>query len=143
MKNRLVIGLVLLLLLAGCAGPAVNVESAWGRPSPSIAGAGAVYMVIKNPGSAPDKMVSASSGACGMTEIHETVKKADGTMGMNMISEPIVIPAGGQLELKSGSYHIMCMMKKDDLWKTGGKIDVSLVFDKAGTRQVSVDIRAE
>ena len=143
MRNQLFTGLVLSLLLvgflAGCAGPSLSVESAWGRPSPD--GTGVIYLVIKNTGSSPDGLVSASSPSCGMTMIHETVQKADGTMAMNMITEPVVIPAGGQLEFKTGSYHIMCSMKKDDQWKTGSKIDLTLVFEKAGAKNVSVDIR--
>ncbi len=142
-----VLGLAVLLaaLLVACAAPAaaVTVEGAWGKISPSIPGAGGVYMLIKNSGGAPDRLMSAKSPACGMVEVHEMVKKADGTMGMNLIENPLVIPAGGQVELKVGSFHIMCMMMKGDQFKPGNKIDVTLMFEKSGEKTVSAEIRAE
>jgi len=150
MKIRLLPGLVLSMLLfsllVGCApaaAPSLAIETAWGMPSTTMPTAGALFMVIKNTGTAPDKLLSGKSPACGSIEIHEVVKKADGTMGMNLLDKPLEIPAGGQVELKSGSFHIMCIMKKDDQFKTGAKIDLTLVFEKSGEKTVSADIRAQ
>jgi copper(I)-binding protein len=150
MKIRFLCGLVfvclLLSILVGCApaaAPSLTIETAWGMPSMTMPTAGALFMVIKNTGTAPDKLLSGKSSACGSIEIHEVVKKADGTMGMNLLDKPLEIPAGGQVELKSGSYHIMCIMKKDDLFKTGAKIDLTLVFEKSGEKTVSAEIRGE
>ena len=144
MVKGLVCSVLLALLLASCAAPAaVSVESAWGKLSPTIPGAGGMYMLIKNSGGTPDRLMSAKSPACGMAEVHEMVKKADGTMGMNLIEKPLEIPAGGQVELKVGSFHIMCMMMKGDLFKPGNKIDLTLTFEKSGEKTVSAEIRAE
>ena len=149
MKKQWLWVLVLVLLvalLAGCTPPAasvITVENAWGMPSASMPTAGGMFMLIKNSGAAPDKLLSGKSPACGSIEVHEVVKKADGTMGMNLLDKPLDIPAGGQVELKSGSYHIMCIMKKDDLFKTGAKVDLTLVFEKAGEKTVSAEIRAQ
>jgi copper(I)-binding protein len=140
----IVSGIFLLSTLAGCtpaAAPSINIESAWGRPSPSIAGSGAIYMVIKNTGSQPDKLLAAKTSACGMAEIHETVKNADGTMSMNLLTDPVDLPAGSQVEFKSGSFHIMCMMMKTDQFKTGAKIELTLTFEKSGEKKVGVEIR--
>ncbi len=98
-------------------------------------------MLIKNAGSAPDKLISGSSPACGSIEVHEMVMKSDGTMGMNLLDKPVEIPVGGQLELKSGGIHIMCIMKKDDQFKDGAKIDLTLKFEKSGEKKVTADIR--
>ena len=144
MVKGFVCSVLLAVLLASCAAPAaVSVESAWGRLSPAIPGAGGMYMVIKNSGGTPDRLMSAKSPACGKAEVHEMVKKADGTMGMNLIEKPLEIPAGGQVELKVGSYHVMCMMMKGDLFKPGNKIDLTLVFEKSGEKTISTEIRAE
>ena len=149
MKLRLVQGLILCLLfvsvVTGCAPaatPTISIENGWGRPSPSMPTAGGIFMVIKNNGEAPDSLISGSSPACGSIELHETVMKSDGTMGMNLLDKPIEIPAGGQVELKSGDLHIMCIMKKDDVFKSGTKIDVTLVFEKSGEITVPVEVRA-
>ena len=88
--------------------------------------AGAFYMLIKNSGNAPDTLLSGSSPACGSIEMHEMVKKADGTMGMNLVDKPIVIPAGGQVELKVGDLHAMCIMKMDDKFFVGANVDVTV-----------------
>jgi periplasmic copper chaperone A len=150
MKNQLlgglVLGLLLLSMLAGCApaaAPSISIENVWGKSSMAMPTAGALYMVIKNSGTAPDKLLSGKSPACGSIEVHEMVKKSDGTMGMNLIENPLEIPAGGQVELKSGSYHIMCIMKKDDQFKEGAKIDLTLAFEKSGEKKLSAEIRAQ
>jgi copper(I)-binding protein len=67
----------------------------------------------------------------------------NGTMGMNLVDKPVEIPAGGEVELKSGGLHIMCIMKKDDLFKDGAKIDLTLIFEKAGDKKVTADIRMQ
>jgi periplasmic copper chaperone A len=132
------------LVLGGCgpsATPTLSIEGAWGRPSPTMAGAGGIYMLIKNTGGAADKLVSGKSDACGMVEVHQTVTKADGTMGMNLVAEPVEIPAGGQLELKAGGMHVMCMMAKADQFQPGGHISLTLVFEKSGAKTVTAEIR--
>ena len=142
----LVLSLLFVLLLAGCApasAPSLSIEGAWGRTSPTMPTAGGVYMLIKNTGTAPDTLLSGISPACGSIEVHEMVKKSDGTMGMNLIEKPLVIPAGGEVELKVGGLHIMCIMKKDDQFKTGSMINLTLVFEKSGEKVVSVEIRSE
>ncbi len=144
--KRIALGLMLISVLIGCApaaAPALTIENAWGRPSATMPTAGGMYMVIKNTGNAPDKLLSGKSSACGAIEIHEMVKKSDGTMGMNLVEKPLEIPAGGQVELKVGGLHVMCIMKKDDLFKPGATIDLTLVFEKSGEKTVSAEIRSE
>ena len=138
-----IICVLLSAILAACAPAAkasINVENAYGHPSAKVPGAGGLFMLIKNSGTAPDKLVSGKSDACGMVEIHEMVQKSDGTMGMNLVPDPVEIPAGGQLELKDGGMHIMCMMAKDQ-FKAGNQIILTLVFEKSGEKTVSVDIQ--
>ena len=148
MKNRLfyvlLTGLLLAAVLAGCgpqAAPAISIETPWGRPSMTMPTAGGMYMLIKNTGDAPDTLLSGSSPACGSIEVHEMVMKADGTMGMNLVEKPLEIPAGGQVELKVGGLHVMCIMKKDDVFKPGAMIDLTLKFEKSGEKTVSVEVR--
>ncbi len=134
----------LLVVLAGCAAPAapaLAIDGAWGRLSPTMPGAGGIFMLIKNTGSAADKLVSGKSDACGMVEVHEMVKNTDGTMVMNLVPNPVEIAAGGQLELKSGGMHIMCMKMKADQFKPGNTINLTLKFEKSGEKAVSVEIR--
>jgi copper(I)-binding protein len=103
--------------------------------------ASGIFMMIQNTDSADDQLVSGKSDACGSIEFHEMVTKTDGTMGMNVITDPIVIPAGGQLELKDGGKHIMCIQMKPDMFKVGSQINLTLTFAKAGDQMVRVDVR--
>ncbi|MDP1817990.1 MAG: copper chaperone PCu(A)C [Leadbetterella sp.] len=142
----LVISLLLVTMIAGCApapAPSLTIENGWGRPSPTMPTTGGIYMVIKNTGDAPDNLLSGSSPACGSIELHEMVKKSDGTMGMNLMDKPIEVPAGGQVELKVGGLHVMCIMKVDDQFKPGAMVDLTLVFEKSGEIKIPVEVREE
>lgn len=135
------------LLLTACQGPAAGgktivVEGAWGRPSPKVAEAGAFYMVIRNTGKQADRLVSAESPACGMTELHESVMNAQGVMEMRPVAGGIEVPAGGQAELKVGGLHVMCMQKKAE-FQPGARIPLTLHFEKAGDVALEVEIRQQ
>jgi len=135
--------LLLAVSLAACV-PAsaaqLSVEGAWGRPSAAMPMTGTMFMVIKNEGQTADKLLSASSPACGSTEFHQMVMKADGSMGMNLVDKPLEIPAGGFLNLEPGGYHLMCI-DKTDKFMPGTSIDLTLVFDKSGEKTIQVELR--
>jgi copper(I)-binding protein len=144
MKIKTVLAvLCLLFVLLGCAAsaPIVSIEGAWGRLSPTVAGSGAFYMLIKNGGGSPDRLLSASSSICGMAEIHETIKGDNDVMMMRKVAQPIVVPANGQVELKVGGMHVMCMNLKSDPFKPGSTVELTLVFEKAGEKKVVAEIR--
>jgi copper(I)-binding protein len=150
MKIRLFVTLIssvlLVSMLAGCgpkAEPSISIEGAWGHPSPTIADAGVIFMLIKNSGNAPDKLLSGKSDACGFVELHEIVKKDNGTLAMNLVTDPVTIPTGGLVELKSDSLHVMCLLMKEDQFKIGSKINLTLVFEKSGEKTFSVEIREQ
>ena len=147
MKASFIRGILLSVMIAGlvtgCAPAAtaeITLDAAWGRPSLDMPTAGGMYLMINNKGTAADKLLSGSSPACGSIEVHEMVMKSDGTMGMNLVEKPLEIAAGGQIELKPGGLHIMCIMKNDK-FAPGNKIDMTLKFEKAGEKTVSVEIR--
>ena len=135
--------LLLFLVLAGCAakpaasaGP-IQIFEPWLRVAKSGDSSGA-FMLIKNTGSQPDQLLKAECMASMMTSIHET--KMEGDM-MTMSEIPgLAIPANGQVELKSGSYHIMMMNVNTDLVE-GQKMKVSLTFEKAGVVEVEAVIK--
>lgn len=143
----LMLAAVLIGVLAGCAapptasGPQIQVEGAWGRPSPMMTNAGAFYMLIKNSGTDADKLVGGQSNSCGTVELHESYKTDDGMMGMRPVTGGFIeVPAGGQAELKVGGLHVMCIDKQDD-FQVGAKIPVTLNFEKSGAKTIDVEIR--
>ena len=156
----LVAALVVASVAAGCSGGggSIKVTEPWARTSPMMASAGAAYMVIENSGSAADALVGAASPAAKTVEVHETYEvgmespaPSDGTgmespmpsdggmMGMRPIAR-LEIPAGGSVELKPGSYHIMLIGLNQEL-KVGDKIEVTLEFEKAGEIKVTAEVR--
>ena len=146
LKLGFLIGILMLLglILAGCSsatGPEINIEGAWGRPSPKVATAGAFYMLIKNNGSEADNLVAGDSPACGVIELHESYKTEEGAMGMRPVEGgAIEVPAGGQAELKIGGLHIMCINKLED-FEVGAVLPLTLEFEKSGEMTIEVEIR--
>ncbi len=148
MKKILFLFIFVAFVLGACSspaasGPQITVEGVWGRNSPKIATAGAFYMIIKNSGSEADKLISASSEACGTVELHESYMLEDGAMGMRPVTGgSIEIPAGGMVELKVGGLHVMCLDKTTE-FALGDTYPLQLVFEKSGEMAVDVKIQEE
>jgi copper(I)-binding protein len=152
-------------VLVGCGSGSASiiVSDPWARASSAMASAGAAYMKIENTGSAADALIGASSPAATTVEVHETVAMGSpvpsasdgmgmgspmpsasgmgdgGMMGMQPIAR-LDIPAGGSVELKPGSYHIMLIGLKQDL-KVGDSIEITLKFEKVGEIKVTATVR--
>ena len=114
------------------------VSKAWSRATPGGAKVAAGFLTIENKGSAPDKLVSASTPLADHAEIHE-MKMANGVMSMREISGGLTIPAGQSVTLAPGGYHLMLMGPKQP-FKQGEKVPLTLTFEKAGKVTVSLDV---
>ena len=104
-------------------------------PNAPVAGG---YLTISNTGTTDDRLVSASTPAAGMSQIHEMKMEGD-VMKMNELPEGLVLPAGGSVSLAPGGYHLMFMDLTGPLVE-GGSITVTLTFEKAGTVDVEIPI---
>jgi copper(I)-binding protein len=107
----------------------ISVEKPWARataPGAKVAGG---YMVIRNQGAAPDRLVSASSPAAARVETHVHINEG-GVMKMREVPG-YEVPAKGSLELKPGGAHLMFIEIKRP-FKEGEKVPVKLKFEKAG-----------
>ena len=120
------------------SGPAAI--GAWARMSPMTGGAGAVYMVLANDSDVADRLLSASSPAAGATEIHET-RIAHGMMSMSPIAG-LDLPPRSRVELAPGGLHLMLLDLARPL-RPGDRIELTLVFEKTGTRTVSAEVRQQ
>lgn len=155
-KTRL--GLTILLLtaaLVACgapSGPSIQAEEVWARPAMAVAegggmsgegmgmaGTGGVFMLLKNEGKEADRLVGGETGVAKVVEIHETVMDGD-VMKMQMLPNGLEIPAGGEVLLKPGSYHVMLIGLEHDL-KVGDTFALELQFEKSGTMPVKVTVR--
>lgn len=112
----------------------------WSRETPHGAKVAAGYVKIVNHGSEADRLVSATGEIAGRTEIHEMAVDDKGVMTMRPI-EGLEVPAGGEVELKPGGFHIMFLDLKDAR-KKGETFAGSLTFEKAGTVDVEFAVDA-
>jgi copper(I)-binding protein len=120
---------------------AIEIENAWGRPSPQVATAGAFFMTITNNEGQEDALVSGSSPACGTVELHESYMNDEGAMAMRLVEGgKITIPADGSTELKQGGLHVMCIDKLEDFTE-GAELELTLEFENAGEMTLDVEIR--
>jgi len=132
-------------MLSACqqaSGPKIVTSGAWGRPSPKMAAAGAIYVLIENQGNEADRLIGASSAAAKTVEIHESYMDDNGVMGMRPLEGGLEIPAGNKAELKPGGYHIMLIDLVQPL-EVGSKITVTLQFEKSDDIVLEAEIREQ
>lgn len=132
--------ITLAIVIAACSlGDGIEVEDAYGRPSPTVAAAGAFFMTIANTGTVDDRLLGGSSPACGTVELHESAMTDAGAMEMHPVGV-IEIPAGGEAVLEPGGLHVMCIDKLVD-FAAGAQLELTLEFEQAGEVPVEVEIR--
>ncbi|WP_237155037.1 copper chaperone PCu(A)C [Oryzibacter oryziterrae] len=111
----------------------------WTRATPDGAKAAGGFLVIKNTGSEPDKLIGGTAEFAGVVQVHEMKMEGD-VMKMQELKDGLEIPAGGEVALKPGSFHIMFMQLKTPL-KKGDEVKGTLKFEKAG--EVAVEWAVE
>lgn len=85
------------------------------------------------------RLLSASSPAAGVVEIHEM--KMDGSvMRMRAVTE-LALPVGQAVALKPGGYHLMLMDLKQQL-KAGDTVPVTLVVEGADQKRETIEVKA-
>jgi len=102
---------------------AFSVEGAWVREAPPNASAMAGYVTITNNTDHERLLVFAKSKQFNVVEIHRTIVE-NGVAKMRR-QEDLPIPAGGSLELKPGSYHLMLMTPKT-VFKANDEVTVTV-----------------
>lgn len=145
---------------------AIEVTEVWARSSPSMASAGAAYLVIGNHGDTDDALVGArvDPAVAGKAEIHEmapasevdaddamhgapetpsTSQPMGGTGSEMMVMrqiERLDVPAGSTVVLEPGGYHVMLLDLVEPL-VVGDSFELTLVFEGAGELTVTADVR--
>ncbi|MGO1080297.1 copper chaperone PCu(A)C [Inquilinus sp. CA228] len=120
------------------SGP-IEVIHPWVRATPPAAKVGGGYAEIRNDGSEPDRLVSATAEVAGRVEIHQMGLK-DGIMTMRPVEGGVPVPADGTAALAPGGYHLMLMELKRPL-KAGESFAGTMTFEKAGTVPVTFDVQ--
>lgn len=139
--TSITIALALGTLITGqahAAGP-IGIENARTRATAAAQTVGGGFMTIVNAGKVDDRLVSASSPAAAEVQIHD-MKMDEGVMRMRQLTGGLTVPAGGRVELKPRSLHLMFMQLKAPL-VAGQTVPVTLQFEKAGS--VAVQFRVD
>ena len=129
--------LLLLALIALPAGAQTTVTAPWVRGTVAAQKATGAFMQIQS--KRGGKLVSVSSPAAGVVQIHEM--KMDGnTMQMRAITA-LDLPAGQPVDLKPGGYHVMLLDLKAPL-KAGDTVALTLVVEAPGGKAETITIKA-
>jgi periplasmic copper chaperone A len=112
----------------------------WSRQPLPSADVAAGFMEITNNGKEDDRFVKATATISGNVQIHEMTMD-NGVMKMKELKDGLVIPAGGTVTLKPGSFHLMFMDLKEKPVE-GTAFEGTLTFEKAGTVDVDYDVEA-
>lgn len=103
----------------------LTVSNCWIRslpgPTPS-----AGYFLIKNTGTNGEKLTNLTISEFDQVSLHQTTNEG-GKSKMSMAHE-ILIPAGGELKFKPGSYHAM-LEKPNQALTVGTQVDAEFTFE--------------
>lgn len=130
-------GAMALAVMAAGAPPGVAVHGAWMRsiiPSRPAAG----YFTLINDGAAAQSLVGASSPACGMLMLHQSMNM--GGQDMMVMVKSITLPAHGKVVFAPGGYHLMCMQPTAAV-KPGAAVRVTLRFGNGERLTTSFPVR--
>ena len=139
--HRLALPTLLIALTTALSLPAqaqTSVKDAWVRGTVAQQKATGAFMQITS--ASGGKLVSVSSPAAGVVEIHEM--KMDGsTMQMRALPNGLDLPAGNAVDLKPGGYHVMLLDLKAPL-KAGDTVDLQLVVQGKDGKQETLRVKA-
>ncbi|WP_417412205.1 copper chaperone PCu(A)C [Hoeflea sp.] len=117
----------------------LEIEHPFARATPPNAPVSGGYITIRNTGEEADRLISGEADFADRVEIHEM--KMDGeVMKMRQLTDGLEIPAGGEVVLKPGGYHIM-FIGIDSQFKDGENRNVKLTFEKAGSIEVDFTVQ--
>jgi periplasmic copper chaperone A len=118
----------------------ILIQNLWTRATPNGAKVAGGFITITNKGTTPDRLIGGSAKVAGHVEIHEMTMD-NGVMKMHELPAGLEIKPGETVELKPGGYHLMLMGLKEPT-EDGGKVEGTLVFEKAGTIDIFYHVRA-
>jgi hypothetical protein len=133
------IALILTLLASPLYAGDIMVKDAFARVAKPNAPAGAAFMMIHNMGDEDDRLISASSPAAQMVQLHTHKETDDGIMKMMHVEEGFEIKAGETHALARGGDHVMMMGLTGPI-NEGEDIPVTLVFERAGEIELMITV---
>jgi len=117
----------------------IEIGHVWTRATAAGMTTAAIYFPLLNTGSAPDKLIGATSDLAGKIEIHQDLNEN----GISKMRKLDMLPLDPNIPvaLSPGGTHLMAFGVKQQL-KQGEKFPLTLQFEKAGTIKVDAVIEA-
>jgi hypothetical protein len=115
----------------------LTVTEPWVRATVPQQKATGAFMHLRS--DADVRLVAAESPVAGVVEIHEMSMQSD-VMKMSPISG-LDLPAGQDVELKPGGYHVMLMDLRQQV-KVGDEVPLRLVIERRDGSRASMDVVA-
>lgn len=117
---------------------ALVIDHPYATPTPGGVTQGALYFrTLKNTGREADRLTGARTPIAASVEIHSSTMDGD-VMRMRQV-DALELPAGSEMKLRhnGGTHHLMLVGLKQPL-KEGDRFPVTLRFERAGEREVTV-----
>lgn len=117
---------------------ALLIEHPWARATTAAQKNGAAYMIIRNSGAEPERLLGARSDEAASASLHGTTVTEEGVARMRS-ADAVEIPPGGEVRLAPGGVHVMLAGLKGRLFE-GISFPVTLVFESAGEIAIEVEV---
>lgn len=118
----------------------IQIDHPWARVTAAGQSAGGGFMTLTNRGRRADVLIGGSTPVAREVQVHE-MAVTDGVMRMRQLTGGLTIPAGGSVQLRPGSYHVMFMGLNRAL-VAGERVPVTLRFQRAGSVRVEFAVEA-
>lgn len=114
----------------------LRIDHPYARPTIANLRTSTAYLTLENKGKSADKLISLSSPVAQSVEMH-TMSMENGVMKMREVPS-IELKPGEKVTMRPGDgYHLMLMGLTQPL-KAGNKFPMTLSFEKAGKKEISV-----
>ena len=118
----------------------LEIRKPWARSSADTPGQAGVYLLLANTGDTPDRLVGVACPQAASATLHG-IKVVGAGIQMRPLENGLALPGGEARELKPRGYHVLV----EGLSATpepGGRLLVTLQFEKAGTLDVGCVVEA-
>lgn len=145
-SRALVASLLVVAVLVGCRREAhqtvgaIRIEQPWIRAMAPGAPSAAGFVVLRNTGEAPDRLVSATTADAERVEIHEARRDGD-VVRMRALADGLPLPAAGVATLQPSGHHLMLLAPRRRFVE-GDTVAIGLNFERAGRVEVRFPVRS-
>jgi len=116
----------------------IQVRHPWSRATPPGAKVAVGYMEIRNVGTQPDRLLSATTPVAQRVEMHVTQRDGE-VMKMREV-KTFEIPARERYALRPGGAHLMLIDLAQPL-KKGDRFAMKLRFERAGELEIEIEVQ--